>query len=98
MGFGMNALWVQLLGYLAGAVVMCAALPQIVQNIRRPQDALRQSLWRNILFVAGNMIWVIYGVQVRATPIIVMCAINVTLNTVLLVQVLRSPEPPASSS
>jgi len=78
----------QALGFLAGGLIMCAALPQIMRNIRHPQTAAQQSIWRNVLFVVGNLVWVFYGIRMDAAAISVMCGINVVMNGIIVAQMI----------
>lgn len=86
--FLVSQAFTQCLGFLAGGLIMLAALPQILRNIRNPHDAGHQSLLRNVLFVAGNVVWIGYGIRMDAAAITVMCAANVILNGIILSQML----------
>ena len=81
---------IEVLGLIAGTIIMTSAIPQLVANIRDAADVASQSLGRNIALVAGNALWVVYGAMKGAPSIAMMCAIAALLNGGVAVQVFRS--------
>jgi uncharacterized protein with PQ loop repeat len=90
-----NALLIQCLGLIAGLIVCAAALPRVADIVRCPQKASGESLGRNSLIVAGNLLWVVYGVLSGSAAIEIMCAINVVLNgAILWAKIHTNRQPP----
>jgi uncharacterized protein with PQ loop repeat len=77
---------IETIGFGAAALNLFAAAPQILRNIREPDDILRQSLARNLMIVADNSLWVVYGVMHSGLSIIIGCSLNAALNAVLIFQ------------
>jgi uncharacterized protein with PQ loop repeat len=78
---------VEVLGFAAGATIMVSAVPQLVANIRNPQASANQSITRNIALVAGNIMWVAYGLMINAPSITMMCVVAAVLNGAVAMQV-----------
>ncbi len=73
------------LALTAGTLVMSAALPRVRDILRDPARAASESLSRNALIVAGNLLWVVYAI-LSALPVIgLMCGIAAGLNAIILV-------------
>lgn len=74
---------VQAVGFVAGAFVVCASLPQIFKIIqtRRTKDI---SLPMYIALNIGTFLWLIYGFMSQQTAIIVTNAIFQVLNLSIL--------------
>ena len=80
----------ELIGYLAGLVMLSSSLPQLVVNFRDPSLAASQSGGRNLLQALGNLMWLIYAILVGAQPMIVFAGLGFVLASWLLLQVLMS--------
>ena len=79
----MNVRWITLLGFLAGTLTTLSFVPQVHKAWRSKRcDDL--SLGMLLAFGAGVLLWLIYGLLVRASPIIVANAITLALIMVLL--------------
>lgn len=76
--------FIEILGFVAGIVICISAAPQILALLRNPASAKFESISRNILIVAGNLLWLIHGILTLSLSIVVMCAIGVLLNTLVL--------------
>ncbi|VVB52373.1 PQ loop repeat protein [uncultured archaeon] len=74
---------VDLLGYAAGFLILVSLVPQIVQSVktRRTKDI---SLGMYLIYVTGLFLWLIYGVLLGNTPIIVTNLIGILLSSVVL--------------
>lgn len=74
---------IDLIGYAAGALVVGSLLPQVIQSwkTRSTKDL---SLWRHIIYVAGLILWQIYGFAIDNGPLIVMNAIGLILASSIL--------------
>lgn len=79
-----------LIGLVAGMLVCISSIPQVVANLRNPKASRDQNVSRNILMIAGNALWVWYGIHAGTLPIVVFCGISVILNVCLTAQCLRA--------
>lgn len=73
----------QSLGLVAGALVTCSMIPQLIR-IFRLKSARDISRLFTILLLAGMMCWLAYGIHLRLTPIILWNTIGVVLVAILL--------------
>ncbi|CAG0948414.1 Sugar transporter SemiSWEET [Burkholderiales bacterium] len=62
--------WVDTFGYIAGTLTTVAFVPQVVRilRVRRADDL---SWWTFGTFTAGVVLWLAYGLELGAAPIIV---------------------------
>jgi MtN3 and saliva related transmembrane protein len=66
------------LGYVAAICTTVAFVPQVVRVWRR-RSADDISLAMYLLFMAGVVLWALYGVRVRALPVILANAVTFVL-------------------
>lgn len=71
------------LGFIAGALVTCSIIPQLIR-VFRLRSAREISLLFTILLLLGITIWLAYGISFGLTPVILWNAIGAVLVTVLL--------------
>ena len=76
-------MFIQILGLVAGAVVIIAALPQIIQIIRTKQTR-DLSLPTYIFLNIGTFLWVVYGILTHQAAIIIPNAIFQIFNLTIL--------------
>jgi len=76
------------LGLVAGALVTCSMIPQIVR-IFKLRSARDISLLFTTLIMLGMACWLIYGIFLNLTPVILWNAVGVALLSVLLYGKLR---------
>jgi uncharacterized protein with PQ loop repeat len=72
------------LALFAGAVVTTAAIPRVADILRNADRARGESFWRNTLLIAGNLLWVAYGLLSSSFAITAMCSLNSLLNGAIL--------------
>lgn len=58
------------LGLLAGTITSAAAIPQVIRTYRTRQ-ARDISIWQPVLLNVGMVLWLIYGLVIGDTPLIV---------------------------
>jgi len=75
---------VQLIGYLAGAILAVALIPQVYKSYKTKSTADLSLLW-NVILVAGLLLYTIYGIGIREMPIIVMNSIEAMLAISLVI-------------
>ena len=80
--------FVDLLGYIAGVLIILSMLPQVIKTfqIKSTRDI---SLMRAILYAFGVLLWPIYGFILYNGPLMAMNSIGLILGLTLLFQKLR---------
>ena len=71
------------LGFVAGALVTCSLIPQLVR-VFKLRSAHEISLLFTTLLLAGIIIWLAYGILLRLTPVILWNPASVVLVALLL--------------
>ena len=74
---------IELIGYLAATLTTAAFLPQVVQ-VWKSKSTKDLSLPTLLSFIAGVLMWLIYGLLLNSSPIIVANAVTLVLNLVIL--------------
>ncbi len=67
---------VEIIGYLAGFLAMISFLPQVVKTLHS-KSAKDISLAMLLLTLSTNVLYLIYGINLRLTPIVVMLSIMI---------------------
>lgn len=80
--------WLTTLGLLAGAFTTIAFMPQATRIWRR-RSAKDISLFGTSLFTVGITLWLLYGIELGALPIIIANAVTLALNLSILALKLR---------
>ena len=76
--------WITLLGFAAGTLTTLSFVPQVHKAWRSKRcDDLSLSML--LAFGAGVLLWLIYGVVLRKSPIIVANAVTLALILLLLI-------------
>ncbi|OIP72845.1 MAG: hypothetical protein AUK48_10915 [Oscillatoriales cyanobacterium CG2_30_44_21] len=75
--------FIDILGFAAAFLTTTAFLPQVLK-VWRSQSTKDISLPMLITFIVGVTLWLVYGVIVKAAPIIIANAITLTLNLLIL--------------
>jgi MtN3 and saliva related transmembrane protein len=73
----------QSLGLVAGALVTCSMVPQLIR-VFQLKSAREISRLFTILLLLGMIWWLAYGIYLRLTPVILWNAIGAVLVTLLL--------------
>jgi MtN3 and saliva related transmembrane protein len=71
------------LGFLAGALTTLSLIPQVVHVLRR-RSAHDISLLFTLLFLVGVVVWLIYGIMDKLSPVILWNAVATVLAGLLL--------------
>ncbi|HEY3352822.1 MAG TPA: SemiSWEET transporter [Polyangia bacterium] len=77
-----------LIGLAAGALTTLAFLPQVLKTWRT-RSARDISLGMFAAFTVGVLLWILYGIRLRATPIIVANTVTLGLAGAILVMKIR---------
>lgn len=75
---------IEIIGMIAASLTTLSFVPQAVKTIKtkRTQDI---SLIMYILFVTGVAMWLLYGIKINSTPIIIANAVTLLLTIPILV-------------
>lgn len=76
------------IGFVAGILTSIAALPQVVKTIKTGSTR-DLSLWQPALLSVGVALWLVYGLQIGDTPLVVMNILPLGANTILTFVKLR---------
>ena len=71
------------LGLVGGALVTCSMIPQLIR-VFQLRSAREISILFTTLLLLGMVCWLVYGVYLSLTPVILWNATGVVLVTVLL--------------
>ena len=69
---------VDIIGYIAGILIIVSLIPQIIKSWKS-KSTRDLSLVRYLIYVAGVIMWLIYGIVLHNGPMIVMNTINLSL-------------------
>ena len=76
------------LGLLAGALTSIAAIPQLIKTLRT-RHARDISIWQPLLLAIGVALWLIYGMLIHDTPLILANIVPLACNVMLTILKLR---------
>jgi MtN3 and saliva related transmembrane protein len=74
---------IDLVGYIAATLTTAAFLPQVVQ-VWKSKSTKDLALPTLLSFIAGVSMWLVYGLLVRSTPIIIANIATLVLNLMIL--------------
>ena len=74
---------VESLGFVAGALVTCSMIPQIIR-VFKLKSAREISMLFTTLLLLGIIIWLAYGIYLKLAPVILWNAVGVALVSCLL--------------
>ncbi len=69
---------IQLLGYVAGILVVISLLPQTVKSWKT-KSTKDLSLWRYIIYSVGLILWITYAIIINNGPVAVMNSVGLVL-------------------
>lgn len=76
------------LGFVAGALVTCSLVPQLIRVFKLKSAREISSLYTTIL-LSGLIVWLVYGIYLDLIPVIIWNAAGATLVGVLLYEKLK---------
>jgi len=76
------------LGLVAGTLTSIAAIPQLVKTLRT-RHARDISIWQPLLLAIGVALWLIYGILIHDTPLILANIVPLACNVMLAILKLR---------
>ena len=87
---------IELIGWLAGILLLMSSAPQLAANLRAPNLAKHQSPARNLLQCSGNFLWLVYAVMANVPAMKVFAALGTLMAAALFVQVMLARREGAS--
>ena len=75
---------IHMIGMLAGALTSVAAVPQLIKTLRT-RHARDISVWQPLLLSLGLALWLIYGILIQNTPLILANIIPLACNVLLTI-------------
>ena len=73
----------EFIGYIAGALTTICFVPQVLKIIR-DKDAKGVSITTFSVFSCGVALWLIYGIFIKSTPIIIYNGITLPLSLAII--------------
>jgi MtN3 and saliva related transmembrane protein len=77
-----------IIGLIAGTLTSIASVPQLVKTLRT-RHARDISIWQPLLLSAGVGLWLLYGVLINDTPLILANIVPLICNIMLTILKLR---------
>jgi MtN3 and saliva related transmembrane protein len=74
---------IDLVGYIAATLTTAAFLPQVFQ-VLKSKSTKDLALPTLLSFIAGVSMWLVYGLLVQSTPIIIANIVTLVLNLMIL--------------
>jgi len=71
-------LWIDILGYIAGILVVISLLPQAIKSWKT-KSTKDISLSRYVIYVTGLILWIIYALIINNGPVAVMNSVGLVL-------------------
>jgi len=75
--------WAEAIGSIAGALVTCSLIPQLIR-VYRLRSAREISTLFTTLLLVGITMWLVYGILLRLTPVTVWNGVSIILIALLL--------------
>lgn len=88
----MDPLFLELLGFVAGATNLISSVPQLIANIRNPSLVRGQSAARNCLQLSANLLWLAYGIQVGSVSMTTFAGLGAAMAGLLALQTWRQAD------
>ena len=79
---------VDYLGLIAGALVTCSLIPQLIRVFQLKSAREISTLFTTLLLL-GVISWLVYGILLSLTPVIIWNAIGAVLTAILLYSKLK---------
>lgn len=83
-----NMKHIDILGYVAGILVVISLLPQTIKSWRT-KSTKDISLWRYIIYVTGLILWIAYAVIIGNGPVAIMNSVGLALALSILVMKIK---------
>lgn len=80
--------YIDLIGYIAGILVVISLLPQTIKSWKTKQTR-DLSLWRYVVYIMGLILWITYAIIIKNGPVAVMNGVGLLLALSILILKLR---------
>jgi MtN3 and saliva related transmembrane protein len=70
--------YIDILGYVAGILVVISLLPQAVKSWKT-KSTRDISLWRYLIYITGLILWITYAAVIQKGPVVVMNGVGLVL-------------------
>lgn len=84
----MNNLFVNIIGFTAGILIAVSLIPQLIKSYKT-RSVRDISLLMLIIIMLGTALWMIYGILIKSTPIILMDGFGFLVNLALIFMKIR---------
>jgi len=84
----MHLQWLDILGYVAGMLVVISMLPQVIKSFRT-KSTTDISIARSIIYAVGVILWTTYGIILQNSPLTVMNSVGAILGVIMLILKLK---------
>lgn len=75
---------IEMIGYLAGGMIAISLLPQIVKSWKTKSTNDLSLSW-GLISVAGQILWLIYGLGISSQSLAVMSSVTLTMAVIMLI-------------
>ncbi|PIZ99437.1 MAG: hypothetical protein COX77_01465 [Candidatus Komeilibacteria bacterium CG_4_10_14_0_2_um_filter_37_10] len=70
---------IEIIGFVAGVLVAISLLPQLIKSWKTKSTKDVALAW-TVINLTGQMLWLVYGVYINSTPLVVMSSITMIMN------------------
>ena len=77
---------IELIGFVAGILVAISLLPQVIKSWKTRSTKDVALSWSNL---SGQILWIVYGVYISSTSLVVMSSIALVMNIFMVTLKLR---------
>ncbi len=74
----------EVIGFFAGALTTVAFLPQVIKVYRR-KSASDISWIMMLLFITGVVLWIVYGLLIQKSPIVIANIVTFSLSMAIII-------------
>ncbi|OGI18583.1 MAG: hypothetical protein A3J06_02205 [Candidatus Moranbacteria bacterium RIFCSPLOWO2_02_FULL_48_19] len=79
---------IELIGFVAGILVAISLLPQVIKSWKTRSTKDVALSW-SIINLSGQILWIVYGVYISSTSLVVMSSIALVMNIFMVTLKLR---------
>lgn len=70
---------VEIIGFVAGLLVVASLLPQVIKSWKTRSTKDVALSW-SVINLAGQILWIVYGVDIGSSSLVVMSSIALAMN------------------
>jgi MtN3 and saliva related transmembrane protein len=80
--------FIDIIGYIAGFLILVSIIPQIIKSWKT-KSTKDLSLLRYLIYIAGVIMWLVYGIVLKNGPMIIVNSINLVLASSVLYLIIK---------